>query len=171
MEGKEKDMRIQMNGRLRDRLAKLNNFVQSHPLEEELRHVIDSPILEVDGCFFFEELWKGSSGVSLSHFSDQTGLECFVNHLHMEEYVESTSTTLTFNLLLAQGWQCATHLAERLVAYRPEVGFRIIIGAGEGTWPTCTVRFHLIRDDENWLSDDLEEYREEAVGFMDTKMG
>lgn len=158
-----------MNRKMVDRLEKLNDFIQSHSLEEKLRRLINTPILEVDGCFFFEDLWKGYPGASLSQFPDRTGLECFVNHVHIEDYVERTSTSLTVDLLFTQGWQFATSLKERLAAYQPEVGFRVIFSAGEGTYPSCTVRFHLIRKHENWLSEDLEGYREESVGFMDTK--
>lgn len=164
-------MNENMNRKMADRLEQRHDFIQSHPLEEKLRHLIDAPLLEIDGCFFFEEEWKRSRA-SLSQFPDRTGLECFVNHVHMEDFVKRTKRTsahLIVDLLFAQGWQCATHLKERLAAYRPEVGFRIIITADEGTYPSCTVRFHLIRKHENWLANDLEGYREEAVGFLDTR--
>lgn len=116
--------------------------------------------------FFLEEFWITSAHAS-SPFPDQTGLECFINHFHLEDYIGSCSSfDLLSDLYLAHGWLFATHLKERLAAFRPETCFRIIVAATDGT---CTVRFHALREGEHWLSDNLERYREEAVGFLDTK--
>jgi hypothetical protein len=159
-------MTMKMNSLMLDRLSNLNDLIQLLILDENLRHLLDSQIIEVENCFFLEVLWKKSPAVSLSLFPDRTGFECFINHIHIEDYLDSSnSTNLTSDLQLTNGFKFATKLKEKLAEYRPEVRFRVIIASDD---ETCTVRFHKIRNNEHWLSDDLEEYQEEAICVMDT---
>jgi hypothetical protein len=158
---------MKSNAKMQKRLENLHDFMHSLALDDTLCRLLTSPLLEVDGCFFLEEFWIKSPHASSSSFPDQTGLECFINHLHIEDYIDSRDALNRLSdLYLAHGFLFATHLKEKLAASRPERCFRIIIAAADGT---CTVRFHALREGERWLSDNLEGYREEAVGFIDTK--
>ena len=97
----------------------------------------------------------------LDDFTDETGYECFVNHVHVTDYIDTPTNGL---VLLEQGIALARKLAQALSDSSMEGHFRIIISFDESE---CTVRFHKIRRGQNWLSADLEKY-EEAIGILDT---
>jgi len=161
---------MKMNFRMRARLAhtEVSDLIQSLELSESLRNLLVSQIVEFEGCIFLEPLLKLSPNATLSLFPDRTGFECFVNHIHVEDYLDQNDgTNPTSNLQLASCIRFAMKLKERLGEYQSKGRFRVIITSDD---ETCTVRFHKIRENETWLSEDLEQYREEAVGVIETDM-
>jgi len=56
--------------------------------------------------------------------------------------------------LVQQALMLAASLNERLCTVAPDSAFRFIIAANEDG---CTLRFHFIRADEQWETQDLEE--------------
>lgn len=159
---------MKTNFRMRARLAdtEVSDLIQSLQLSESLRNLLVSQIVEFEGCFFLEPLLKLSPNATLLHFPDRTGFECFVNHIHVEDYLDRNGgTDPTSNLQLASGIRFARELKEKLDEYRSQGRFRIIVTSDD---ETCIVRFHKVRENETWLSEDLEQYREEAVCVMET---
>ncbi len=114
-----------------------------------------------DGCLFLRELFHHDRLTALAMHHDKTGYECAVNAIHLEDYLEK-GMAREAPALAATAQKCVPWLAERLRRFS-KVPFRVIVTvAGRH----CTLRFHQIREDEQWLADDLEAY-EEAV-FTDT---
>ena len=82
---------------------------------------------------------------------DLTGYECLVNHIHVDDYVDDN--------LLSYGMAFYKRLIGLLKTY-PEKKFRVILAYDD---LTCSVRFHLIREGEEWLSANLDSYHEESI--------
>ena len=132
-----------------------------HPiaLPAKLNELLSAGFIDQDGCVFFARLAKRASGASRSDFPDLTGYECFVNHVHIDDYVEDGDATT----LAALGVAFARRLCELLSARSGE--FNIIVGSD---LVSCSVRFHRVRAGEAWLSEDLESYQDEAIAVVMT---
>jgi len=128
-------------------------------LPPKLSDLLSGGFVDQDGCIFFAEFAKRTSGASRSDFPDLTGYECFVNHVHIDDYVEDADAAT----LAAAGVTFAQRLCKLLSARSDE--FNIIVGSDE---LSCSVRFHRQRPGEAWLSEDLESYRDEAIAVVTT---
>jgi hypothetical protein len=126
-------------------------------LPAKLSDLLSAGVVDRDGCVFFAELAKRASNASRSDFPDLTGYECFVNHVHIDDYVEDADP----QTLAAMGVTFARRLCELLSERSGD--FNVIVGSDE---LSCSVRFHLVRAGEAWLSDDLESYRDEAIAVL-----
>jgi hypothetical protein len=130
--------------------------IDAGKLQPTLAGVADREInCSNDGIVF-----SGQHG-SRHDFPDTTGYECFANHIHIDDYVLKRSS----EYLVEQALALATSLNERLRSLAPDSAFRFIIAANEDG---CTLRFHSVRADEQWETQDLEEYREEAVAVIES---
>ncbi len=107
----------------------------------------------------FAELHQGSKR---SDFPDRTGYESYVNHLHIDDFVSDRRP----DNWIEQGFALAAHLNDRLRDFAPATPFRFIIAANKDG---CTLRFHVVREGEQWETQDLESYTEEAVAIIDSE--
>lgn len=121
----------------------------------ELQKVINKGCYDVDGAIFLSERYL-SSFVSLEDFSDLTGLECFVNSLHIDDFVDD-------NWIATAIW-FYEKTSSLLKSKYPNAFFRFIISCCE---LSCTVRFHKIRSGEQWICDDVDTYEDEAILILD----
>ncbi len=76
---------------------------------------------------------------------DETGYECFINHIHIKSLPEALEFAERLNKALL----------ERLR------GDFVVIVSFDGR--EAAVRFHRRRIGQTWLSENLEEYREEGI--------
>jgi hypothetical protein len=117
------------------------------------------PMFEVfEDCVLLREQWAPNSHVKIADCFDKTGFECFINHVHLP--FDGTNGTLLPCL------EYATTLQKGLASFAPDRQFRVILAFSEDEkFPdsACTVRFHQVRPDENYLADDLEGYKSEAM--------
>ncbi len=97
-------------------------------------------------------------------FPNRTSYECFVNHIHIEDYLENGG--LPPLEMLGRGIALARELKARLSQQSGGKHFRIIV-AFHG--PTCTVRFHTIRPDEAWMDKDAVGLGAEPVAILETQ--
>ena len=132
-------------------------------LPQELLTLLNAGFLEQDQCVFLSALRK-EAPVKRLDFPDCTGYECFVNHIHVEDYLENGG--LPPSELLGCGIALARELKARLCALHGARHFRIIV-AFQGAM--CSVRFHTIRPDEEWMDKDLHGYGEEAIAILETR--
>jgi len=109
-------------------------------------------------------LLKKAASVKRLDFPDRTGYECFVNHIHIEDYLENGG--LHPLEMLGRGIALARELKIRLGQLHGDKHFRIIV-AFDGS--SCTVRFHTVRPDEEWVDKNLDRYREEAIAVLETQ--
>jgi hypothetical protein len=56
------------------------------PLSDQL-NTIASGMVVIDGCYLLSREAKKNINARVSDFSDKTGYECFVNHVHIDDYV------------------------------------------------------------------------------------
>lgn len=132
-------------------------------LPQKLNQLLEEGFTEQDDCVFLARLRKDVP-VERLDFPDRTAYECFVNHVHLENYLENGG--LPPLELLGRGIAFARELLQRLSQLHGTKEFRVII-ASDGH--TSTVRFHTIRPDEQWVSKGLDGFREEALAIPETK--
>ena len=118
------------------------------------------PAFVTDGdSVLLRSCWKGAQHILPSDFSDRTGYESFINHVHLPwSNEDEVFSALNFVFELRRG----------LGGFDAERDFRVILAAGADD---CTVRFHEIHPNEAWLADDLESYPEEAILTVDAFAG
>ncbi|MFJ2467207.1 hypothetical protein [Pseudomonas sp. NPDC087615] len=134
------------------------------PLDGELADIARSGFVERDGCVFLTSLEGFQKHVSLKNFLDRTGYECFVNSIHADDYVNADflACALSYLFLVFEAWNKSGQPG-------------ILQGVISGDEFDATVKFHLLRPGETWLSDDLEGYEEAVLtvessdkGFLET---
>src|SRR5580704_15081813 len=57
------------------------------PLSPELSSVLEAGFVEEKGCVLFASKARGSTFARATE--DETGFECFINHLHIEDLAEA----------------------------------------------------------------------------------
>jgi hypothetical protein len=124
---------------------------QARKIEPGLAGLADREITYAEDGIVF----SGQHG-SMDDFPDRTGYECFANHIHIDDYVLKH----TPQHLVEQALALAASLKARLCTAAPDLFFRFIISANDDG---CTLRFHSVRADEQWETQDLEQYKQEAV--------
>ena len=141
-----------------------DNLDDPKALPQKLLALLNEGFAEEEDCVFFSRL-KKESEVQRLDFHDRTGYECFVNHVHVEDYLENGG--LPPLELLGRGMAIAHELADRLHRIHGTKHFRIIVASDGGV--SCTVRFHTIRHDEEWVGKNLNGFKEEAIAIMETQ--
>jgi hypothetical protein len=158
-------MNIKMNSVMKTLYAEVESGRITSPasLSIELLGLIEPGFVVVDDTVLLKTQEKFAKSVKLGNFPDLTGYECFVNHVHVEDYLSDSE--LDSNALLKQGIALANKIVKELSSLFPGKPFKVIVSANESG---CSVRFHLIRSGENWLSDDLDKYGQEAILVLET---
>jgi hypothetical protein len=128
----------------------------------DLEEILSAGIFEKDDTYFLKALEPEEINVheATVEFKDRTGVECFFNHIHIEDLINKKD--ILPEDLLQQGFSYANKL-KRLLGKRNR--FEIIVSFSIDPIIDCNVRFHLIRAGEEWLSDDLEIY-EDAIAII-----
>jgi hypothetical protein len=139
------------------------NLDDPKALPQKLLGLLDGGFVEANDCVFLSAL-KKTAPVERMDFTNRTAYECFVNHIHIEDYLENGG--LPPLEMLGRGLALARELQGRLSRLGGERHFRIIV-AFPG--PTCTVRFHTIRLGEEWVDKDAPSPGSEAVAILETQ--
>ncbi len=132
-------------------------------LSQKLQAVLEAPLVEEEGCLFLAPLRARVPTVKLADFQNRTAVECYVNHIHVEDYSENGGFLPL--PMLGHGMAVAQELRDRLAREKPGKHFHVIVNF-DGDH--CDVRFHTVRPDEEWIGPDLEEYPQEALAILDT---
>jgi hypothetical protein len=120
------------------------------PLSSELSNVLTAGFVEENGCVLLaSQARRSNSAYNRAAIHDDTGYECFINHLHVET--------------LEEAFEFAQQLNKALSEQFAEI-FVVIVSFDERE---ATVRFHRLRPGEAWLTDNLEEYTEEGIAVLD----
>lgn len=106
--------------------------------------------ISIEGCYFLDVLYHSRGNATKSAFSDATGYECFVNHLHIDRdsVTDAIASSLALAYLIDTKWKASDFMALTL---------RHIISLDE---TSSTYRCHVLRVNERWLADDLESYHD-----------
>ncbi len=122
------------------------------PLPSGLGRLLDDGLILRDGCLLLTSLLECASSVERRYFPDETGYECFVNKIHIDDYVVEKQLLTGMSFLHALSLRCAD-----MKGTLPVRG--ILSTSEDGT----IVRFHQHRPSQCWLDDDLDHYTEEGV--------
>jgi hypothetical protein len=125
------------------------------------------PALEIfEDCVLLKDQWElNKQHVKITDLPDKTGFECFINHVHLP--FNGTSEALIPCL------EYAATVQEALVPLTEHRRFRVIVSLSKDeAFPksACSVRFHQIRPGEDFVSEDLEGYKSEAILVFDVPM-
>jgi hypothetical protein len=116
-------------------------------LSPELSSVLSAGFVEDKGCVLLASATRDSA-FDRAATQDETGYECFINHVHVENLGEALEFARRLNNALS-----ATFAADF-----------VVIVSFDGR--KATVRFHRLRAGQIWLNKDLEEYREEGIAVI-----
>ncbi|MDO7902972.1 hypothetical protein ACE1YR_13110 [Pseudomonas sp. K1(2024)] len=124
-------------------------------LERELLEIVDAGLMVSEGCVLLKYLQRLSAGAAVSDFQDCTGYECFVNSLHIDDYVSGNYVVQAFLFVFKVFalWRNFNAMSGDIAAIVLVDDFGVV------------VKFHFCRDSEFWLANDLQKY-EEAVLYM-----
>jgi hypothetical protein len=87
-------------------------------LSSELLKLVEPGVTVIGGAVLLKELEKLAKSTKPDNFPDLTGYECFVNHVHIEDYLSDAERGL--NTLLKQGIALANKIVEELSSSFPD---------------------------------------------------
>lgn len=122
--------------------------IKTMSLSSELNEIITQGFVELEGCFLSKKLFSYYKSSSPDVFEDEIAFECFVNSMHMEDYVNENhfEYSIIFGNHIIRRWN---------QQYDKKLNFIISLD-DESLLPT--IKFHLKRDGAYWISEDgLEE--------------
>jgi hypothetical protein len=137
---------MQTNQKMRGYLSHLQS--DESALSPELLSILSMGFVEEKGCVLLAS-GAHASIAARDAGQDDTGYECYINHLH----VKSLAEAVEFARRLKSG------LAERFT-----YGFVVIVSF-DGQ--EATVRFHKNRAGQRWIDSNLEGYAEEGIAVLD----
>ncbi len=153
---------MKTNKRMQDILLKYHiGANEPYSLDPNLSSILDSGIREVNGAYLFAKL-EGSEAEPSSQFMDLTDYEYMVNHIHLEFNLMPQSRKNP-RILVRNGVVFADRLRTKLASAFPKIPFRIILSFRSHPILTCVVRFHRIRNNQEPISDNLEDYKSDAM--------
>ena len=138
-------------------------------LSPGLNNILQSGLVENKGCLCLAAVSNSLDHVDVSDFGDLTGMECFANKIDIGRTVGSK---LGLQDPILQGIQYTYELCKLLREFDTSERFELILSCTEMpdlAHVVCT--FHRIREEEQWLLDDLETYQSEALLCIRTGAG
>ncbi len=135
---------------------KIQGAVRIAKLPEIFEGMIELGFLAGDGFVLLAAMANRGTNATPDDFPDKTGYECFINSIHVDDYVDADY--LVYACRLVEDFFAAWRRTEK-----KEV-LRAIISSDEFG---ATVKFHVHRDFESWISEDIEAY-ENAVLVADS---
>lgn len=128
----------------------LGELKQNRPgLSPKLSSILNAGFVDEKGCVLLASE-KRDSEFQRTAIQDDTGYECFVNHVHVES--------------LGEALEFARRLKKALTSLFP--GDIVVVVSFDGR--EATVRFHRLRAGQTWLNENLEQYREEGIALIDS---
>lgn len=113
-------------------------------LPHELKEVIEQGFVELFGCFLSKKLLDYCGEIKSVFFEDEIALECFVNSIHLEDYVSENhfQYSIIFCNSMIKKWNESHSKA-----------LNVIISLDDETL-LPTLKFHLKRKEASWLDED-----------------
>jgi hypothetical protein len=136
-----------MNKAMSEKISSVDWYAKELP--SELSKIIESGFCESDEGIFIAALRKKSTNVSKKDFPDRTGYECFVNSIHIDDFVGSN--------YLAYACLFVEKIFECWRSNRNAGVIQAIISSDD---LGAVVKLHFLRAGEAWLDSNLETYEE-----------
>ncbi|MCB9228345.1 MAG: hypothetical protein H6618_01905 [Deltaproteobacteria bacterium] len=124
----------------------------------ELEELLSEGVENVEDCIFLKCNVGNLSNVKKTDFPDNTGLECFVNKINIDNYTDddpSVSDMLKIGISAINLIKC--YLQNK------DDKFAIIYSVQDDDFIAASLRFHKCRDGETWISDNLEGYEDATL--------
>jgi hypothetical protein len=104
-----------------------------------------------EGCVFLDILYEGRGNATASHFPDETGYECYINHIHLDAHTTNCGLLAAIALMYAidHKWRESDFGGNAL---------QHIISADQEAPDECVYRCHVIRPNQTWLATNLDTY-------------
>lgn len=136
------------------KLDEVNDLI----LDNELQSLLDKgfSISKITSCTYFSEYEIEESNDLIRRLGDNTGLECFLNDISIDSYINESVN------VLPQGILFAIKLAELFKG--DNKNFKVILSYD---MDSCTVRFHQERKGESWIDDDINRFQEEGIAIFE----
>lgn len=119
-------------------------------LDKKLHHLTSKGFTHINNCYFLKQLYEMQKSANLEDFVDKTGYECFVNSIHIDDYLKSDFIIQGY-LFLDKVFKLWNQLgnSHRLKGYLSQTEY----GAN--------VKFHVLRENENWIQQqDVDKFEE-----------
>ena len=150
-------MSQQINQRMRALRSGRKDFA-ARSLNASLSRILQEGLSALHGCIVLNKFKRNAQNVTVADCHDETGYECFLNHLHIGDYVQGSPSEE-----LGQGMLFLSQLANMLEERYPRLAFQLILSCSDSG---CTVRFHMVRPNQKWIADDLEGYEDAALFLL-----
>ncbi|MBT6435115.1 MAG: hypothetical protein HOK28_18605 [Deltaproteobacteria bacterium] len=125
-------------------------------LAESLKKLASEGFTQVDDFVFLKHCYKTNTNVSAESFPDATGYECFINSIHIDDYVSCD--------YLAQAVLFTRSLFESFNDLGLQSSLVCVMSMDE---LGLNIKFYLARINELYLNEDLDGY-DEAVLIIDS---
>lgn len=122
---------------------------------EAVDFIIREGFVIIDGCYYFKS-FAPRALVFSKDLIDRTGNECFFNKISLDTNFNSLESLD----LLKCGISASFELYIKLVQTFKGERFNVIFSYNNDG---ASLRFHKDRNDENWLADDLDKYKKDAI--------
>lgn len=121
-------------------------------LQYDLLGIVSGGFVLHEECFFLKRLIQSQMHVRKSDFFDDVACECFVNSIHVDDYVEGD--------YLVQAVLFMDEVFERWIKYNSEKTLVCIISQTEFG---ASIKFHVKRKGQKWIEENDVEKFEEAI--------
>ncbi|MDN0117978.1 hypothetical protein QVN83_03200 [Yersinia frederiksenii] len=117
--------------------------IEKLSLPYELNEIVHQGFIELSDCFLSKKLLSYCNHVTLDAFYDEIAFECFVNSVHIEDYVNEKylQYSIAFCNSIIRKWN------EGYAGY-----LNVIISLDDETL-LPTIKFHLKRKNASWLDE------------------
>jgi len=130
---------------------------QSQDLADDLGGLLTDGFVRSGNCFFLQKLVPAEPAYGRVDFIDDTGFECFINSVHIDDYCETD--------FIVQGSIFLEKVFARWNQLNANIPLRGIISETEFG---AIVKFHVKRPNEYWIQEkDLEKF-DEAMLLSDS---
>jgi hypothetical protein len=123
-------------------------------IPDSLRWVESGIIITAEKCFFVDTHYMAPHSPR-ELFHDEAAYECFVNHVHLDDHIEGSHGQLALALALGRRVKDMWVTSD----YR-DLPVEFVISLDE---TSCVFRFHVIRCGQEYLSEELDDYKHDLV--------
>jgi hypothetical protein len=136
-------------------LLLIKKAASNYKLNSGLLELLSEGFIIQKGRYFLKALHEYQSHINDTDFTDDTGYECFINSIHFDDYVSNDvfEQALLFSENLIKVWNAQNNgLVLMLVLSETDFGFNL--------------KFHLYREEENWINEnDIDKFEEALIVF------
>jgi hypothetical protein len=118
--------------------------IEKTTLPYDLNEIIEQGFVELYGCFLSKNLLTYCNSVTPDVFEDEIAFECFVNSIHVEDYVSENhfQYSIVFCNSMIRKWS------------KSHAGYLNVIISLDDETLLPTIKFHLKRKGVSWLDED-----------------